>query len=80
MTMLHQLKSGEIARIIKFENASIYEKQFISNGVKEGSIIRVISSFGLITFSVNSKLFSISHNIAKHVRVISLRIMETESI
>ena len=73
MTMLNQLKSGDIARIIKFENETAFKKKFISNKISEGSIIRIISCFGLITFKVNSKIFSVSNGIAKNVRVIKLK-------
>ena len=73
MTMLNQLKSGDIARIINFENESIFKKKFISNKIVEGSIIRIISCFGLFTFSVNSKIFSVSSGIAKNVRIIKLK-------
>ena len=72
MTMLNQLKSGDIARIVTFENGSELKKKFISKGILEGSIIRIISHFGLITFDVNSKIFSASNGIAENVRVIKV--------
>jgi len=72
MTMLNQLKSGSIARIVAFENGSELKKKFASNGLLEGSFIRIISCFGLITFNVDSKIFSVSNGIAKNVRVIEV--------
>lgn len=72
MTMLNQLKSGDIARIIEINCEPDFTKKFISNGISEGNIIRIISSFGSITFNVNSKIFSISNGLAKNVRVIKL--------
>ena len=58
MTMLNQLNSGDIARIIDIGCEPEYTKKFISNGITEGNIIRIISSFGSITFNVNSRIFS----------------------
>ena len=74
MTMLNQLKAGDIARIINFDEKSEITNTFISYGISEGDIIRVISCFGLITFNVNSKIFSISKALGKNVRVIKLSI------
>jgi len=73
MTMLNQLKYGDIARIVAFENGSELKKKFVSKGILEGSIIRVISCLGLITFNVDSKIFSVSNGIAENVRVIELK-------
>jgi Fe2+ transport system protein FeoA len=72
MTMLNQLKSGDFARIINIDCEPEFTKKFINNGITEGNIIRIISSFGLITFNVNSRIFSISNGLAKNVRVIKL--------
>jgi len=74
MTMLSQLKSGVTARIVAFDNNSILKEKFVSNVITEGSIIRIISCYGLITFSVDSKIFSVSFCIAEKVRVIELKI------
>lgn len=71
--MLNQLKSGDIARIVAFEDKSELKKEFVSRGIFEGSIIRIISCFGLITFDVDSKIFSVSKGIAENVRVIDVR-------
>jgi len=72
MTMLNQLKSGDIARIVNFEDGYELRYKFESKGLFEGSIIRVVSSFGLFTFSINSKIFSVNSQIAKKVRIIKL--------
>ena len=72
MTMLNQLKSGDIARIIDIDCEPEFTKKFISSGITEGNIIRIISSFGSIIFNVNSRIFSISKGLAKNVRVIKL--------
>jgi len=73
MTMLNQLKSGDIARIVAFESGSELKKKFVSKGILEGSIIRIISYFGLITFACNAKLFSVSKIIAENVIVIKIQ-------
>ena len=70
MTMLNQLKSGDIAIIVAFKNESELKKKFISKGILEGSLIRIISCFGLITFNFDLKIFSMSNSIAENVRVI----------
>jgi len=73
MTMLHQLQSGDIARIVAFEPSSEITKTLGSKGIMEGSIIRIISRYGLITLSVHPKIFSVSDGIAKNIRVIKIR-------
>ena len=50
MTMLNQLKSGDIARIVALENGSELKKRFIDKGISLGSIIRIISCFSLENF------------------------------
>ena len=72
MTMLNQLTSGTFARIVSFEENSELKMEFISKGIAEGSTVRIISCFGLITLDVNLKIFSISKVFAKKVKVIKL--------
>ena len=74
MTILSQLKSGDIARIVAFENGIDIRNKFVSKGIVKGSIIRVISCFGLITFNVDSKIFSVCISIAEKVRVIKFEV------
>ena len=73
MTKLNEIKPGKIARIVAFENGPELKKKFLSEEIFEGSIIRLISSFGLITFNINSKIISVSKNIAENVRVVELK-------
>ena len=73
MVMLNQLKSGTFARIVKIENQHLLKKKLKSNGIIEGSFVRVISCFGTITFEINNKIFSIGKNIAEYIRVIELQ-------
>ena len=73
MTKLNELKSGRIARVVAFENGPDLKSKLESMGIFEGMIVRIISSFGLIIFSVESKkIFKISNNIAKRIRIIEL--------
>ena len=41
MTMLNELKSGDIARIICFENTYNFKKKFYSKEIFDGGIIRI---------------------------------------
>ena len=72
MVMLHQLRSGDIVRIVAFMENDYFKDEFISKGIREGSIIRIVSSYGLITFSYNSKIFSVSKGYAENVRVVKV--------
>ena len=60
MTMLNQLKSADIARIINFDDVPEIKNKFIFYGISKGDFIRIISSFGLITFNANSKVIVLS--------------------
>lgn len=73
MVKLNELKPGTIARIVAFENEPGLKNKFVSHGIIEGCIIRVISTFGLITFNIDSKIISVSKNIAENVRIIELK-------
>ena len=73
MAVLNQLKSGDIARIVAFKNGSKLKKKFVSKGILADSFIEIISCFGLVTFSMDSRIFSVSNSIAENVRVIKLK-------
>ena len=75
MTRLNQLKSGTYARIVDFENCTKIKYRFISKGINEKNIIRVISHIGLIVFRTNKTTFTISKNIAKHIRVVKIEMV-----
>jgi len=72
MVMLNQLKSGMFAEIVKFDCDQLLRKKLQSNGIIEGSFIRIISCFGPIIFEIDKRIFSIGHNIAEKIRVIEL--------
>lgn len=73
MTKLYELKPGDNARIVAFINDQTIKHIFALKGLHEGSILKVVSVFGLITFTVNNKIFTISQNLAKKVRVILVK-------
>lgn len=73
MTMLNELKSGDIARVVAFHKLSEFKMDNASKKIFDRCILRVISFIGLITFKADSKIFSVSKNIAKNIRVIKLK-------
>jgi len=73
MTMLNQLKSGDIARIVVIHKNTNLKTKIRLKKISAGSIIRIISSFGTITFNSNSKIFSVSNSITENVRVIKIK-------
>ena len=72
MVMLNQLKSGSIARIVKFENEPYLKEKLNSKGIIEGSFLKIISCFGLIVIKIDKRMFIIDKRIAKDIRVIEL--------
>jgi Fe2+ transport system protein FeoA len=70
MTQLHEVQPGDIARVVAFAHDSDVEQRFASKGIDEGCFVRIVSVYGLITFHVNSKVFTISKDLAEKVRVI----------
>ena len=72
MTMLNQLKPNELARIVAIDGEHILRQKLFSKGITENSIIRVISSYGLITFEIGRKTFAIGRGMAQKIRVIKV--------
>jgi len=72
MTMLDQLKSGELARIVAIDGEHELRQKLFSRGITEDSIVRVISSYGLITFEIGRKTFAIGHGMAQKISVIKV--------
>jgi ferrous iron transport protein A len=70
MTMLDQLKLDELARIVAIDEKHGLRQKLISRGITEGSIVRVISSYGLITFEIGRKTIAIGCGMAQKIRVI----------
>jgi Fe2+ transport system protein FeoA len=69
MVMLNDLKPNEVARIVSIDGKNI-KKQLVYHGISEGSFIRLISRFGIITIEINKKILSFRKDIARHIRVI----------
>ena len=72
MTMLDQLKPGELARIVAINEEHELRQKFYLRGITEGNLARVISSYGLITIEIGRKTFAIGRGIAQKIRVIKV--------
>lgn len=72
MTMLDQLKPDELARIVAIDEEHGLRQNLFSRGITEDRIVRVISSYGLITFEIGRKTFAIGRGIAQKIRVIKV--------
>ena len=72
MTMLDQLKPDELARIVAIDGEHGLRQKLFSRGITEDNIVRVISSYGLITFEIGRKTFAIGRGIAQKIRVIKV--------
>jgi len=72
MTMLDQLKPDELARIVAIDEEHGLGQKFSLRGITEGSLARVISSYGLITIEIGEKTFAIGRGIAQKIRVIKV--------
>jgi len=72
MIMIHQLKPGNLAQLVLFETSENQRKQYETYGIKEGCVLQMISCFGRLTFSIESRIFSVSTIDAKTIRGIKL--------
>jgi len=72
MTRLDQLKPDESARIVAIDGEYELRKKLFSKGITEDNIVRVISSYGLITFEIGRKTFAVGRGIAQKIRVIQV--------
>ena len=72
MTMLDQLKPDELARIVAIDEEHGLRQKLSLRGIIEGSLVRVISSYGLITFEIERKTFAIGCGMAQKIRVIQV--------
>ena len=70
--MLDQLKPDELARIVAIDEEHELRQKFYLRGITEGSLARVISSYGLITIEIGRKTFAIERGIAQKIRVIKV--------
>jgi Fe2+ transport system protein FeoA len=70
--MLNQLKPAELARIVAIGEEHGLRQKLFSRGITEGSLVRVISSYGLITFEIGRKTFAIGRGMAQKIRVIKV--------
>lgn len=72
MTMMNKLKNKQNAIIVSINQDVKIKEDLDSRGIREGSIIQIISNFGHITFRANDKIFSMSKGWASNIKVICL--------
>jgi Fe2+ transport system protein FeoA len=70
--MLHQLQSGEYARIVTIENIEKLKTLLATKGIIEGCIIRLISTFDPLIFESDMRIFALGHSLAEKIRVIPI--------
>ena len=73
MTMMNQLKSGEYARIVEINVEEEIKKSLYLKDIKEGCIIRVISSYNSTIIELNNRIFVVGYKIAKKIRIIHMK-------
>lgn len=73
MTMLHQLKSGNYARIVEINVKEEILQRFYLKNIKEGHIVRVICSYHNLIIDINNRIFAIGYDIAKEIRIIHIK-------
>ena len=72
MTMMDELKNKQNAIIVSINQDFKIKEDLGSRGIREGSMIQIISNFGYVTFRVNDKIFSMSKGWASNIKVICL--------
>jgi len=71
--MMNQLKSGEYARIVEINVEEEIKKSLYLKDIKEGCIIRVISSYNSTIIELNNRIFVVGYKIAKKIRIIHMK-------
>ncbi len=72
--MLNDLQKDKLARIVKIEESQELKEKLALKGIFEGSILRVISSYGAISFQIEGRTFIISRGFAEKIRVIEINL------
>ncbi len=73
MTMMNQLKSGEYARIVEINIKEEMKQRLYLKDIREGCIIRVISSYNSTIIEMNNRIFAVGYEIAKRIRIINIK-------
>ncbi len=67
--LLNHLDVGEEGRIVSIEGGRGFRQKLALRGVREGSIVRVISYHGPLTVEVDSSMVSMGRGMASKIRV-----------
>ena len=72
MLMMDELKTKQNAIIVSIDQDMTIKEDLDSKGIREGSMIQIISNFGSITFRANNNIYFISKGYANNIKVICL--------
>ncbi|RLF41941.1 MAG: ferrous iron transport protein A [Thermoplasmata archaeon] len=67
--LLSQLRPGDLAKIISIEGGYGLREKLTAMGLREGSIIRVISTHGPVVIELKRGMISIGRGMAHKIRV-----------
>jgi ferrous iron transport protein A len=67
---LTQLRTGDVAKILEIDGGYHYRQKLLLRGITEGSIIRIISNLGPVTFEIDRNVVSIGRGMAHKIRVL----------
>lgn len=70
--LLSQLRSGDLARIVAVEGGYGMKEKLMAMGIREGRIIRVISTHGPIVVETKDGMVSLGRGIARKIEVVRL--------
>jgi len=71
---LYELQPGDWARIIKIEGGWGFRQRLYLRGLKEGDVIRMISSMqGPVVIEVNRSIIALGRGMARKIRIIKGR-------
>jgi len=70
--LLSQLRPGDLAKIISIEGGFGMREKLMAMGIREGSIIRVISTHGPVVIEVRRGMVSLGRGMAHRIRVVRL--------
>ena len=69
MLPLSRLKPGEVGRVMAVEGGHGIRQKLFLRGLFEGSVVRVISSYGPVTVEVDRSTVSIGRGMAQKIIV-----------
>lgn len=69
LTMLTQLRTGEMARIAAIGGGRGLRQKLFLRGLSEGKVVRVISNYGPVTIEVDRSVVTIGRGMAQKIMV-----------